>query len=75
MGKTVHFLCVHSPETDQSSVAVNSGGHLNPAVTLGIALAGAITKHMAAAYVLAQILGGLIGAVLVRVSCHLRILP
>ncbi|XP_067672685.1 aquaporin-8-like isoform X1 [Haliotis asinina] len=43
-----------------------SGAHLNPAVTFGILLSGAITPIMAFAYVIFQLLGALVGAALVR---------
>ncbi|XP_048248156.1 aquaporin-8-like isoform X1 [Haliotis rufescens] len=43
-----------------------SGAHLNPAVTLGILLSGAITPVMAAAYVIAQLTGAMVGAGFVR---------
>src|SRR5438132_5890229 len=43
-----------------------SGGHMNPAVTFAIALAGKIDWRSAAAYVVAQLAGGLLGALLVK---------
>jgi len=43
-----------------------SGGHLNPAVTLAFLVANKITVQRAAFYVVAQILGGLIGVAFVR---------
>ncbi|KAK3582697.1 hypothetical protein CHS0354_013047 [Potamilus streckersoni] len=43
-----------------------SGGHFNPAVTLGVALAGAVEPTLALCYFIAQLLGGLLGAALVR---------
>ncbi|YCH19591.1 aquaporin [Arthrobacter sp. D1-29] len=39
-----------------------SGGHFNPAVTVGNAIAGRISLGEAAAYVGAQLMGGLVGA-------------
>jgi glycerol uptake facilitator protein len=42
-----------------------SGAHLNPAVTLAMALAGKFAGAKVAGYVLAQLLGGFAGAVLV----------
>lgn len=42
-----------------------SGAHLNPAVTLGLALAGAFGWDMVAGYVIAQMLGGFVGAIVV----------
>ena len=44
-----------------------SGGHFNPAVTLGATLAGALSPLLAAGYVLAQIFGAILGAAFVRV--------
>lgn len=41
-----------------------SGAHLNPAVTIGLALTGKFTGNIAG-YIIAQMLGGLFGAVLV----------
>ena len=45
-----------------------SGGHLNPAVTLGALASGRISVPRAGAYVLAQVVGGTLGALLVRAS-------
>lgn len=42
-----------------------SGAHINPAVTFGLALAGLFEWAMVAPYIIAQTVGGLIGAVLV----------
>jgi glycerol uptake facilitator protein len=42
-----------------------SGAHLNPAVTLGLALAGKFEWALVGAYVGAQLLGSIIGAVIV----------
>ncbi len=44
-----------------------SGAHLNPAVTLGFAISGAFPWSDVTAYVLAQMLGGFCGAVLVYI--------
>jgi len=44
-----------------------SGGHFNPAVTLGVTLSNAIHPIRAALYVVFQLLGGFIGALFVRV--------
>ncbi len=46
-------------------VAGPSGGHLNPAVTIGLALNGAFEWAMVPGYIAAQMLGGFCGAVLV----------
>lgn len=42
-----------------------SGAHLNPAVTLGLALAGKFGWHKVASYFLAQLLGAMLGSFLV----------
>jgi aquaporin Z len=42
-----------------------SGCHLNPAVTLGLAAAGRFPRQSVPAYVIAQVLGGLLGAFVV----------
>lgn len=42
-----------------------SGAHINPAVTLGLAVVGRFPWRQVPAYMLAQMLGGFIGAVLV----------
>jgi glycerol uptake facilitator protein len=44
-----------------------SGAHLNPAVTLAMALAGKLATAKVAGYIIAQMLGGITGAVLVFV--------
>ncbi|PAV57394.1 hypothetical protein WR25_12256 [Diploscapter pachys] len=45
-----------------------SGGHINPAVTLGVALVGKINPLHAVFYILSQLAGGFLGALLVRLS-------
>ena len=47
------------------SVGRISGGHLNPAVTLGLFSIGQVESDMLATYIGAQMLGGVIGGVLV----------
>jgi glycerol uptake facilitator protein len=42
-----------------------SGGHFNPAVTLGFAVAGTTAWHLVPTYIAAQFLGAMLGAVLV----------
>lgn len=42
-----------------------SGAHLNPAVTLGLAIAGSFSWASVFGYIVAQMLGGFLGAVLV----------
>ena len=44
-----------------------SGAHLNPAVTLGLAIAGKFEWSLVAGYIIAQMIGGFLGAVLVYI--------
>ena len=44
-----------------------SGAHLNPAVTLGLAIAGKFAWSQVLGYIVAQMLGGFVGALLVYV--------
>ncbi|OOF80115.1 MIP/aquaporin family protein [Rodentibacter caecimuris] len=44
-----------------------SGAHLNPAVTLGLAAKGAFDWGLVAGYVIAQVFGGMVGALLVYI--------
>ena len=46
-----------------------SGGHFNPAVSLGITLSGKMSPIHLPFYVISQLLGGCVGAVLCRVCC------
>ncbi|OLB06911.1 MAG: hypothetical protein AUH06_06475 [Gemmatimonadetes bacterium 13_2_20CM_69_27] len=43
-----------------------SGGHMNPAVTTGLWIANKIDGRLASQYILAQLLGALVGAALVK---------
>jgi MIP family channel proteins len=43
-----------------------SGGHVNPAVTIGLWVAGKVPTARAGVYILAQLLGGVIAALLLR---------
>jgi aquaporin TIP len=45
-----------------------SGGHVNPAVTFGLALGGQITMLTGLFYWIAQLVGAIVGAVLVQFS-------
>lgn len=47
-----------------ASVAAPTGGHINPAVTLGLAMSGDTEWTMVPAYVSGQVVGGILGAVL-----------
>lgn len=51
-----------------ASVAWRSGAHLNPAVTLGLALTGETAWSDVPLYVIGQLLGGIVGALLVYVA-------
>ena len=50
------------------SVYMCSGGHLNPAVTVGVLVAGGINIVAALCYLVAQLVGGIVGAACVLVS-------
>ncbi len=52
------------------AVGTISGGHLNPAVTLGLLAAGEIATGTAVQYIIAQFLGAMLGAVLVFLSYY-----
>lgn len=56
------FLAVFIAATITGRV---SGAHLNPAVTLGLALKGAMPMGDVAGYMAAQLVGGIVGAILV----------
>src|SRR6202165_1869263 len=43
-----------------------SGGHFNPAVTVGVLAAGAMRVGEAAGYIVSQLIGGIVGAFLLR---------
>jgi len=43
-----------------------SGGHMNPAVTIGVLAAGAMRAGEAAGYIVSQLVGAVIGALLLR---------
>src|SRR3981189_44624 len=43
-----------------------SGGHMNPAVTVGVLAAGAMSAGAAAGYIVSQLIGGIAGALLLR---------
>ena len=47
------------------TIAAFSGGHINPAVTLGLAAAGKFSWAKVPAYITAQLIGGALGAFLV----------
>ena len=46
-------------------VAAYSGAHINPAVTLGMAVAGKLAWSLVPIYMIAQVLGGLLGGIIV----------
>jgi MIP family channel proteins len=49
-----------------SATAAISGGHLNPAVTLGLLTAGKIDGKNAIGYIISQCLGGLVAAIILK---------
>ena len=52
------------------SVASVSGAHLNPAVTLGLASVGSVAWNQVPIYFLAQMIGAIVGAVLVYIAYY-----
>lgn len=48
--------------------SVHSGAHLNPAVTVGLALIGKIEAQLVGGYLLAQVTGAMLGATLVWIT-------
>lgn len=48
-------------------IAGPSGGHLNPAVSIGLAVAGKFAWASVPGYIIAQMLGGFVGAVIVYI--------
>ncbi len=51
-----------------SATAAISGGHINPAVTLGALLGGKIDVPNAIGYIIAQCLGGIVAAALIKLA-------
>ena len=49
-------------------IFIRSGGYFNPAITLGLVITQTIRVPLAVGYVVAQVLGGMLGAALARVS-------
>ncbi|HRO44327.1 MIP/aquaporin family protein [Agriterribacter sp.] len=50
------------------ATAAASGGHLNPAVTIGLAVEGSFDWALVPSYILAQFIGAMLGAVIVWLS-------
>src|SRR6201991_793801 len=44
-----------------------SGGHVNPAVTVGVLATGAMSVGEAIGYIVSQLVGGVVGALLLRI--------
>jgi MIP family channel proteins len=44
------------------AIAYKSGAHVNPAVTIGMLIAGKIRRKQAGLYIICQVIGGIIGA-------------
>lgn len=57
-----------------SATAATSGGHLNPAVTIGLLTAGKIDAKSAAGYVISQCLGAITAAFLITVVLPMEVL-
>ena len=68
------FSLPHSLPPLHSLPLTPSGGHFNPAVTLGVLLAGGINVVASLCYFLAQLVGGIVGAACVLVSLRLQVL-
>ncbi len=49
-------------------MSIDSGGHFNPAVTLGIFIAKGIELKKALLYILMQLIGGIMAAGILRVN-------
>ncbi|HEY8135265.1 MAG TPA: aquaporin [Candidatus Limnocylindrales bacterium] len=58
-----------------SALGAVSGGHFNPAVTLGVWLTGKIHWHRALAYVVAQLIGAILAAWAVRIVIPATLSP
>jgi glycerol uptake facilitator-like aquaporin len=58
-----------------SSLGHISGGHFNPAVTFAVSLAGKMNPLLIIPYWIAQLTGGLTGALLVKVGTFTRFNP
>jgi aquaporin Z len=58
-----------------SALGAVSGGHFNPAVTLGVWLTGKIHWHRAGAYVIAQLIGALLAAWSLRIIFPASVSP
>jgi MIP family channel proteins len=58
-----------------SALGMISGAHFNPAVTFGVWLAGKMAWRPAAAYVVAQLIGGLLAALALRVVFSAAVSP
>src|SRR5436309_9469290 len=52
------------------TVGAFSGAHLNPAVTLGLAVIGKFSWKLVFSYIAAQISGGLLGGIIVWLAYH-----
>ncbi len=56
--------------TMAATVGRISGGHFNPAITLGAALGGRMSWAMAPIYMAAQVVGGILGALVLFIVLH-----
>lgn len=52
-----------------------SGCHINPAITLGVLVAGRMTGKEAVGYIIAQIIGAIIGSAIIWVILHTGVAP
>jgi MIP family channel proteins len=58
-----------------AATAAISGGHLNPAVTIGLLATGRVTFGRAVSYVVAQLIGATVAAGLLLVTLREHVLP
>lgn len=63
------MLLVNYAQLDHKMCEIsNAGGHINPAVTFGLMLARKVTINRAVFYMVAQVMGAICGAALVKVQ-------
>lgn len=55
-----------------ASVAAPSGGHINPAVTLAVAMQGGVSWHVVPWYFVGQVVGGFLGAAIAWLAYKLQ---
>ena len=63
---------MHDTYGTEILLCIHSGGHLNPAVTLGVFCTGTLAPGVALGYIAAQLLGSITASALAKVCllCH-----